>query len=349
MKKSIFFITGSMRKGGAERVISNIVNEIEEIDIYIITLLDSSVEYDLNENIKIIDLSRNGSYLKNVIYWIVNLRRSIKYYNPKTIVSFIGRVNIITIISCLFLKKKVIVSERNDPRRDGRSKFLIFITKLLYSKADLIIYQTKYAQNCLENIFTRKKSIVIPNPINTEALKYTNKLKKSFKFISVGRLEKQKNHELLINVFTKFHELHDEVILEIYGDGSLKNYLEELIGQNHATDFIFLMGRKNNIFKCICDAKYFVLPSLYEGFSNVLLEAMTLGLICISSNCAGSVELIKNGVNGYLFENNDAESLFSSLEKAYFSDEKYIKTNIHESVLNYDNDSVIAEWKNCIL
>lgn len=344
--KKILPVTGSMQKGGAERVLSNIANSLDKYEVYIILLLNNQIDYNLNSNIKIFDCSKKGNYYKNVVYWITQLRKIIKEIQPHTILSFIGRVNIITIISCFRIKTHLVVSERNDPINDGRKKWLLKLTDLLYRKADLIIFQTEYARSCFSNKTVNKKSCIIPNPVDIKVLKNYNSLHNPNKIITIGRLERQKNQKLLIDIFVKLHKSFPNMFLEIYGDGSLYDELSNQINRLGAEEYIFLKGKVDDIFNYIHDARLFVLPSLYEGFSNALIEAMGLGILCLSSDCAGSREIIKDGVNGFLFKNNDEFELYNKLKEILeMSTTDEVVANANHSLEKYYSGNIIEKWQ----
>lgn len=348
MKHNFLFVIGTMRKGGAERVMANIANSFKNDNVYIVTLLDSGVEYKLNKNVRIIDLSRKKhSNTMNVFFWIKKLRKLIKELRPDSILSFIGRVNMITILANYGLNYKMIVSERNDPANDGRGRLVLKLTNFLYRKADSIIFQTEYAKNCFsEKLYD--KSIIIENPVNVKIYD-TNKNDSSDKVVCVGRLEKQKNHELLIKAFKNIHNYFPDLKLEIYGDGSLKDFLNTMIIELEAQNYIFLMGKVDDIYSKINGSKLFVLSSLYEGFSNALLEAMYLHIPCLSSDCAGSVDLIQDGLNGYLFNNGSCLDLEKKLVLALSNDNKEIIMNANKTLKKYDPLIIEKKWQDILI
>jgi glycosyltransferase involved in cell wall biosynthesis len=313
-KHQIVFIIGSMRRGGAERVLSILANSYAEKgwQVNILTLLDDSNDYDLNKNIKVQPICNLGeSRIRQLPKWISNIRSHVVENKPDRIVSFIARINIIAMFSCIGLNQRLIVSERNDPDSDGRSIIVRFASYLLYPLADCIVFQTKWAQSCFSKKI-QKNSIIIPNPISVSVK--ASKTKKR-KIVAVGRLSEQKNHAMLINAFKKVHNDYPEYKLYIYGEGKLRITLIKQIQELGLIDNVFLPGNVANIHEEISDAEIFVLSSNYEGLSNALLEAMMMGLPCISTDCAGSNEVIISGNNGILVPIGSVEKLAEAMEQ----------------------------------
>lgn len=348
-KKKIIFIIGSMRRGGAERVISILANEYSDNgwEVQIITLLDNSNDYILRDSINVINITdAKKSRIQQLPIWLIELRKQFKKFNPDVIVSFIARINILTLIAALGLNKKIIISERSDPTADGRGVFVKLATYFLYPYANNIIFQTKWAKSCFPTKISRKGHI-IQNPINitTKATDIRGK-----KIVAVGRLLPEKNHHLLIDAFSEIIASYPEYKLFIYGDGLLKDELNERITSLKLQDKVFLPGNVLDIHEKISDAEIFVLSSNYEGLSNALLEAMMMGIPCISTKCAGSTEVIDDKHNGLLVDIGNKYQLVQAVK--YLLDDKNRAKEIGlrgmDSVTNFKSVNIIRAWKKCI-
>lgn len=347
--RSILFVIGSMRKAGAERVISILANHYAKKgwNVSILTLLDDSCDYKLVDTINIKYVGVKGkSRRKQLLMWLGGIRKYVKDTNPEVIVSFIARINILTLISCLGLGKKVIVSERNDPYSDGRTKFIDIGTNILYRLSNKIIFQTNWAKNYFPK-YIQNKGVVIPNPIIITTKATT--IRKN-KIVSVGRLRKQKNHSLLIEAFSELIKKYPDYELYIYGTGDLKDELLRKINDLKISDKVFLPGVINDIHEEIKDASMFVLSSNYEGLSNALLEAMSMGIPCISTNCSGINEYIENGVNGILVPINDVqclkEKMIELIENSDLSN--LLIENAIESSKKFTKEIIIDKWEKSI-
>lgn len=348
-KRRIVFLIGSMRRGGAERVISLLANNYAERgwEVDILTLLDDNNEYKLNRSINVISIgNEDNSRISQLPKWIKGIRKYVIEKKPDRIVSFIARINIITLLSCIGLKQRIIVSERNDPKKDGRSALVRMATYILYPLADSVIFQTTWAKACFPNRIQRR-SRVIPNPINVTIETAINKEKK---IVAVGRLAEQKNHSLLISAFKKVYNEYPEYKLCIYGEGGLREKLTKQIHELDLTNAVYLLGNVSNIHERIADAEVFVLSSNYEGLSNALLEAMLMGLPCISTNCAGSNEVIINDTNGIIVEIGNEEQLAMAIRELINNKEKAynLGKNGKKTVQGMKIENIISMWEEII-
>lgn len=341
----ISFVIGGMSRGGAERVISILANHYAELgwNVDIVMFLQNNVEYKLDDRIHLVDMTRKTqNKIAGAPYWVSSFKRYIKRKDPDVIVSFVARINVVVLLATLGMKKKIIISERNDPALDGRSKFLDAITKVLYKSARKIIFQTNRAAGHFKGSIL-KNSVIIPNPITVNCFVQE---KTKHKIVSVGRLAEQKNHQLLIDAFSEIVERHPDYELWIYGEGTLRNELEKKISKLHLENKIFLPGNTPDIYEKIADAEIFVLVSNYEGLSNALLEAMMMGLPCISTTCAGSDEYIEDGCNGLLVPVGDREKLTVAIERLIENDSLRISIGKSgkKSVEQCDSRIVIKKW-----
>ena len=192
----ILFCIGSLEKGGAERVISNLANDFIKNNEIVITTTIKKIEHALDENIKFYSLEDEKKL--NELRRLTKLYKIVKKEKPDVIISFLTGPNFRILLLKKFINIPTIISVRNDPKIEyGTLKRKIFM-KVLYPLADGFVFQTQEAKNFFSTKI-QNKSVVIPNPIKSEFLKrkiYEGKKEKTI--ISVGRLEKQKNHKLLI-------------------------------------------------------------------------------------------------------------------------------------------------------
>lgn len=190
----------------------------------------------------------------------------------------------------------------------------------------------------LENYKIKKERIfVIGNPISRKKENISQNCMENLKLIYIGRvfLKGQKNLEQILRVFPK---LNFDWELHIYGDGPDLAEMKNLCRTLNMFDNIFFHGWLNEPFNNIEDADYVVLPSLYEGFPMVLLEALSYGIPCISSNCPTGPQDIINNENGFLFKTNDDSSFLEALIKAYRNKSNYEKDKIKCSISKFYED-----------
>ena len=135
---------------------------------------------------------------------------------------------------------------------------------------------------------------------------------KSLKFVHVGRFMKVKNHENLVKAFIRARKDNPQIELELYGEGELKGYIEEIVRSAQAEDYIYFKGITDNIFKTMNSADVFILPSFYEGMPMTLIEAMGTGLPIITTPVGGIVDMLEDGENA-VFTGTDVESIAHSI------------------------------------
>lgn len=346
--KSILFVTGSMARGGAERVISILSDHYASNgwNTKILMLLHDRIEYEVHKDIEIVDFSRSKKSKFNTLRLIKETRNYIKKLNPDVVVAFMGQISLVTWAACIGLKTKLIVSERIDPSQVNRNFIIRKFINRAYSKSDLTVLQTKRAWNYFPKK-VQKNSVIIGNPISVKAYAKDTYEKR---FVTAGRLTNQKNHKMLINAFKSIHDKYPEYSLTIYGDGPLRDELTKQIAELGLNRAVNLPGNVPDIHEQISDSYAFVLSSDFEGLSNALLEAMMMGLPCISTNCAGSDEVIENNKNGLIVPCADTEALtnamLSLVENSDFRNS--IASEAKKSAEKFKTENIIEEWKKAI-
>lgn len=309
----IAFVIGGFAFGGAERVLCAIANRFysDGNEVSIITLANAEKTYPLADNIKII----NGIGWKNYFDGVLKLRRVLVNENADIIISFLVQVNIAVCMAMLGKKTPVIISERNDPKRMPSEKYKKILRKIFYRFSDGYVFQTEEAKQYFSKAI-QKRSVVIPNPIFLEESMPTTFDEKNHNIVSVGRYVPQKNQKMLISAFTKACRLVDsDWKLEFYGEGDLKPELAEQIESLGMNDRIKLCNPIRNIPEMLGTKAVFVLPSNYEGMPNALIEAMGMGLACISTDCpcGGPRYLIESGDNGLLVSVDNEDEMVDAL------------------------------------
>lgn len=351
----ILFAIDTLGKGGAERVITNLANYFikdSENEVSILTLRNVNIAYELNDKIRVINTENSKkNKISREIKCISSIKKVILEDNPDIIVSFLPAMTYRLMIANYKCHKKVIISVRNDPKVEYRNIIKKLLMKILYAKANGFVFQTEEAKEYFSKEI-QSKATIIPNPINEKFMGEPFEGKRKKEIVSVGRLEKQKNHELLIKAFSKISNEYKDFKLVIYGEGKERENLEKLISQLNMKNRIFLPGKTDNIKEKIYDTSLFVLSSDYEGMPNALMEAMALGLPVISTDCpcGGPKFLIENKQNGILVPVNDEKKLKEEIENVLKDKEleRKLSSNANKICIELNPIEINKKWEKYI-
>jgi len=363
--KKIAFLIYSLAPGGAERVVSILLEHFSKKYKTHLVLMNDTIFYEVPKNVKIHFLEKslpNEYGIKKLIKIPFLAKRYTKYLEKEKIdisISFMNRPNYINVLA----KKsaKTIISERANPTLQHRYGFQGFINRVLikklYKKADRVIANSFGSAYDLEKNFNLTDVKVIYNPI--KPCHYMKKKKQNtFTFITVGRLDNGKNHKMLIDAF-KLANLNAK--LDIIGTGELKRRLKQYVEAINLREQIKFLGRQNDVFSFLNQADCFVFSSKHEGFPNVLPEALTCGLPIISTDCrSGPREILAPNTDfryqtneielaeyGILVPVNDTEKMAKAMKIIYNDNklrEKYMQKAI-ERAKDFDVKNIIKEWE----
>ena len=352
--ETIALYISSMRKGGAERVIANLAQYLDEkgYHVVLVTTHKAEIEYEVPETVKRIlsepdECELQGGRIRNFLTRFRKLRRIWKEEKPDVIVSFIGKNNIMAILTSLGMGIPVAVSVRGEPGEEYYNGLLRFLARNLFRLADGVILQTK---RCMEFFpkGVRKKAIILKNPVNPVFFREPYRGEREKTIVAVGRVDENKNHEMLIRAFAGIADEFPEYRLIIYGDGDKRSDLLKLTRELKLEDRISLPGNIDNGADAIYKTRVFVLSSNTEGMPNTLIEAMISGLTVVSTDCpcGGPAELIVHGVNGLLSPVKDVNAMKENLQYV-LNDLHRADEMAHEASKTsdiYDVNLVYLEW-----
>lgn len=345
--KKIMLILPSLIKGGVERVVSILSKELSKYyDVYVI-VYHKPIEYKIGGTLINLE-TPTGSFwrkIKNTFYRIVKLKRLIREISPDFIVSFMGNLQPILTF------EPVIVSIRNNPDFFPLYRKLLLKTIYKFPNVKKIITCSLEIEKKLNNNFNLKNTGTIYNPIDLKLINQKLLAPKPFEFdyvLAMGRLDRQKGFDNLIKAFAK-SALKNTVKLVILGEGKERKNLKELIAGLNLKNQVLLFGKVDNPFIYIKYAKFFILSSRYEGFANVLLEALACKIPIIAADCkTGPSEIIENEENGLLVPVADDEALKLAMEKLFYDRELYkkLRANTRKSIEKFNVNNIVKNWLN---
>lgn len=314
----VFFIP-SLGSGGAERVVSVLASELarQGHDVHVAMLVNRNQNYHLEEEVAIhyLDCERDKklTVTKRYLKRVTKIRRLVQDLMPDAVISFMAETNIDVCIALTGIRVPVIVSERNDPALDPASWVKQLLRRVAYLKPAHFVFQTPDAKAYFSKRIQAKSSIIL-NPLSTN-LPEPFKGERDLRIVSVGRLHPQKNIPLLLSAFASFVEEHPQYVLEIYGEGTLEERIKKRIQEMGLQEKVHLKGFCKDVHQKIANAAMFVMTSDYEGMPNALLEAMAIGLPCISTDCpcGGPRYLIQTNENGILVPIGEQDRLYKAM------------------------------------
>ena len=343
--KKVLFVVSQIGTGGAERVISTLASYCADkgYDTTIIVFRDAEKNYPISDKVKIIKIKDSGNKATSILHRIRFIRRFIKENLIDVYVTFEINYG----FSCaLGTKAKYITSMRNDPNSESVSLREKVLRKLNFLMANYVVFQTQEIMDYFSKSI-KKHGIIIMNPLKRGLNEFHGDRNKEI--VAVCRLEKQKNIPMMLKSFKYVYSKHPDYCLKIYGDGSLREDMEKLAVEYGINDAVYFMGFQDKIDEKIRDAAMYICTSDYEGLSNSLLEAMAIGLPCVSTDSGGggAKSVIKNGENGYLVPVGDAEKMQECMNYLIEHPDDAIKIS-NEAVKIKDKLSeniICAQWE----
>ena len=348
---------GTLMAGGAERVLSILSTPFADTfdSVEYVLWLDHKypdVFYEIDSRVKITRISKESGST-NIIRHLWWFRQHVKEEKPDAILAFMVMINFAVMVSQLFCKTPLFLAERNDPRYFGHGTLLRKLINWMYNFSNVrkVIMQTENNKSYFSERLQQKVEIIY-NPIvmSDEYVGCAFRQEKKNRIVTVARLEAQKHLHILVAAFAEFHKTHPDYTLTFYGVGSRKDELEQLAKRLKVAECVFFPGRNNKVYDSIKDANMFVMTSEYEGMSNSLIEAMSLGIPCISTKVSGATDLIKSGENGVLIDVDDIEALVKTMneiaDNLFYA--KVLSLNAMKTYEILRADNISKKWIECL-
>lgn len=358
----VIFLVSSMGSGGAERVAATLCRAWVERgdDVILVPTFSGGGQpfYVLDERVKLRYLSDEvGPALgggKRYGRRLMALRRMIREQQPDVVVSFLPNVNIAAIMATAFTGIPCVVCERSDPTARAMPWIWRRACQLLYRFADCVAVQTEAVAERIGELYGDLKRVaVVPNPLPQTLVSWPVASSRTVDprvLLSLGRLASGKRVDWVISAFAELAPRYPDWVLHIYGDGPMAQSLanQMMTYPMEIRERIQLLGATTDPWAVMQAADAFVLASEVEGFPNALLEAMGLGLPCVTTDCrSGPREISRNGQDALLVPVGDLGALTQALGRVMGDAElrqtlgRQGRTSVHE---RYRLETVLTIW-----
>jgi glycosyltransferase involved in cell wall biosynthesis len=259
-------------------------------------------------------------------------------------ISFLAKINVLTVLATRGLAGPVIVSERNNPERQRFRATWRWLRARLYGVAYCVVTPSR---GVLESFppAIRARGRVIPNPVDLTTP--PRRVPGTRRLVAVGRLVHQKGFDLLLQAFAAIAPAHPEWTLTIWGEGEQRRSLEALRAELGLDERVRLPGLTEQPGQWVEEAEIFVLSSRFESFGNVIPEAMAAGLPVVAFGCPwGPGEILCAGEDGLLVPPEDVDALAAALRRLILDPElrRRLGTAGARNVRRFHRDAIVAQW-----
>ncbi|MEA5579044.1 glycosyltransferase family 4 protein [Anabaena sp. UHCC 0451] len=360
--KHITLVISSLSCGGAERAVVLIAEGLIKRGhkVSLITISgDEKDFYKVPDGVYrlALNLAKDSPTLIhalwNNLYRCQVLRKAIQSLQPDVVISHLYQTNILTLLSLLKTEYPVIVTEQNDPSMCPNQGLWGKLRRIAYPLAAKVVSVSQGVDIYFEWL-SKSKRTVIYNPLqlikdekDEISLPPGADLNKKW-VIAMGRLDHQKNFELLLSAFHRLVDKHPDWQLLIFGEGVLRPKLEKLVEKLGLTNKVLLPGVTNNPISMFKRSELFVLSSRFEGLPLVLLEALACGLPIVSTDCpSGPREIIQNGIDGVLVPSEDVLALAKAMDYLMSNEgeRKRLAENAPEASNCFSFDVITGQWE----
>lgn len=307
----VLFITGSLNQGGAEfqllahaKLFQEKGNEVE-----VLALTDYSFyrEYVNDNKLTYSHFRNDQSKIKRVGL----TAKKIREYKPDLIISYLKAVSQVAIVARILsgCNAELVVGERTSLIRPAHDKYYFNLIRLADAISVNSIPKLKYIEHNFP--FLQPKTFFLPNVVDVQQFSFREEpaTGQTMKVVYVGRIAREKNVDNLVKAFKKVLSDGHDAVLELYGDTRDESYLNKVKEEIGSENRIQLMGKTDQVNKVYESADLLCLLSDYEGFSNVLSEALCHGVPAVTSNIEENEFLIAHIENGYLVDPRNADNV----------------------------------------
>jgi glycosyltransferase involved in cell wall biosynthesis len=350
-------VIDSLVPGGTQRfaaILSDgLVARGHGVCVITLTAADGADFFPLPPEVERIRLSLDRAYRRGPLGKLArdaqsvrHLRRAIKASDPDVVLSLGWSTNVITILSSRLLRIPLVVSERIDPRDYHVGRGWRIAQRVTYPFVQRLIVQTETVRDVMQRWVRRGRIAVLPNPVPERAFAVTRAPADVPTVVAVGRLTEQKGFDTLVKAFAGVSKAMPDAELSIVGDGPLRRDLEDLARSFLLTSHVTFHGTLNTPSDVSRTAWCGCVASRSEGFPNVLLEFMAMGLPVVSTDCrSGPAELLADGA-GVLVPVDDVSAMASALIRLLATSDEAAQLGraAQQRASDYSEHRVVDAW-----
>ncbi|MEW6593824.1 MAG: glycosyltransferase [Thermodesulfobacteriota bacterium] len=356
----MIIVIESMGGGGAQQVVASLLRHWTQmgLEVHLITLRPADTDvFDVPQAVRRQVLGEANSRnfliaLRNNLRRVQALRGALRESGAGVVLSFVTATNVLTILASLWLRCRVIVSERNDPRLQKIPWVWKLLRRVVYPLADFVTANSRAAVATLAEMGVSKRLTWVPNPLrHPNSCDAAKREDGSHVMLAVGRLHHQKGYDILLKAFCVAVPAMAGWRLRILGAGALESELRVLSDQLGIGGRVDFLGYLPDPFPYYKAADLFVMASRYEGSPNALWEAMSCGVPAIvSSNIAGALEIMEHGKSGWIFPCDDVDALAAAMRELAGRHDLRIRLGRagQQAVQIFADDKVFGIWDELI-
>lgn len=353
-KENVFFVLPDLSAGGAERVVSVLARNLSQrgYRVSILVFEKGCMAYEIFEEVKIIEFGKRfkcgvlSKLWKIMMLFIIFLKNRGAVVIPfqSSCLRYVEAANILK-------RVKVIACERNDPYHMYNDSDTKKLMKKLFYNADYCVFQTKQAS---EYYFSEKEFSysIIPNPISIPEIQWKKDMKRR-RIVTFCRLTPQKNLHMAIDAMKILEKrFGDGFSFDVFGNGELKQELESYVLEQELEHIVKFHGITKNVTEEMSKSSVFILSSDYEGISNSMLEALSVGMPVVCTNCpiGGAEEMISSGENGLLIPVGNHAALADEITTLFENELFAIKlgADARKGAYEYSEEKITDCWEKVI-
>lgn len=289
-------------------------------------------------------------------YRLQRLQELFAHERPRRVLALLSRTNIVCCYAAWDLPIHVVVSERNDPRRQKLRGLWPRLRRVYYRRADVVTANTEGVLEALRQLGTWQRLELLPNPLPAgtgDPADAVAEGPRQREVLAVARLVPQKGLDLLIRAWGRLQDdprLHDWRLV-LVGDGPERQALAALAAREGVSERVHFEGFQPNPGRYLARASVFVLPSRYEGMPNALLEAMAAALpVVVTDASPGPLEMVDPEVTGLVVPRENVEALAAALARLLADSElrQRLGTAAAERLHSLSWEVVESHWRSVL-